>query len=365
MSNINFVALDFETATSRRASACEVGLTFVEAGEIKLSDSWFIQPPLNMFDDMSISIHGIKPSDTANAPSFAEQWDKLSACLKGKTVVAHYAPFDMGVIREECQSNRLPYPNFRFVCSCALSRFVVPGMYSYSLEPLCHHFGIETDIYHRAYDDSKMAAKLMLTLCEKAKVDSIDELLEKYRYRYGSFEADLYKPFHRIRDYSNKPNLDQFDREYQADEADFDDENPFYDKEVVFTGTLYRSRQEMMQMLLDIGGRTKDSVTKSTDYLVVGQQDFRVVGDSGMSGKQKKAMQMIEKGHHITVISEADFCEMMGKDLWKPRPKQKKSIFIESLSEEEEEINYRYYILADPTVEESPIFKRMKAEGRI
>lgn len=310
--NINFVALDFETATSSRASACEVGLTFVESGEIKLSDSWLIQPPLNIFDDMNISVHGINPSDTANAPSFAEQWDKLSSCLDGKTVVAHYAPFDMGVIREECQSNRLPYPKFRFVCSCALSRFVVPGLYSYSLEPLCHHFGIETDIYHRAYDDSKMAAELMLALCEKAKVDSIEELLEKYSYRYGSFETDLYKPFHRIRDYSNKPNLDQFAKEYQADEAGFDDENPFYDKEVVFTGKMYRPRQDMMRMVMDIGGRTKDNLTKTTDFLVVGQQDFRIVGEDGMSGKQEKAIKMIEKGAPLQVLSEAEFMMMIG-----------------------------------------------------
>lgn len=365
MSNINFVTLDFETATSNRASACEVGLAFVENGEIVKSESWFIKPYCNRFDEVNISIHGITPDMTASAPSFAEQWGTLSSRLKGKTVVAHYAPFDMGVIRDECDSNRLHYPECRFICSCALARFVMPGHYSYGLEPLCHHFGIDTFNHHRGEDDAVMTAKLLLQLCAKAKVDTIDELLEKYRYRYGSFEADTYKPFHRLRDYSNKLNLDQFAKDYQADETGFDDENPFYDKEVVFTGTMYRSRQEMMRMLLDIGGRTKDSVTKSTDYLVVGQQDFRIVGEDGMSGKQKKAMQMIKKGHHITIISEADFCEMMGKDLWKPRPKRNKSIIIEALSEEEEEINYRYYILADPTVEESPVFKRMKAEGRI
>lgn len=37
MSGITFTALDFETATSQRASVCEVGLAFVENGEIGMS----------------------------------------------------------------------------------------------------------------------------------------------------------------------------------------------------------------------------------------------------------------------------------------------------------------------------------------
>lgn len=37
MSDLTFIALDFETATSQRASVCEVGLAFVENGEIGIS----------------------------------------------------------------------------------------------------------------------------------------------------------------------------------------------------------------------------------------------------------------------------------------------------------------------------------------
>lgn len=312
MNNIDFIALDFETATSNRASACEVGLAFVEGGEIVNSEAWFIKPFCNRFDEMNISIHGITPDMTSTAPSFAEQWETLSCRLKGKTVVAHYAPFDMGVIRDECDSSHLQYPECRFICSCALARFVMPGHYSYGLEPLCHHFGIDTFNHHRGEDDAVMTAKLLLQLCAKAKVDTIDELLEKYRYRYGSFEPEIYKPFHRLRDYSNKLSLDQFCKEYDADPSSYDEENPFYNKEVVFTGKMYRPRQDMMRMVMDIGGRTKDSLTKTTDFLVVGQQDYRIVGEDGMSGKQEKAMKMIEKGSSLQLLSEAEFLMMIG-----------------------------------------------------
>ena len=45
MSNINFVALDFETATASRASVCEVGLCFVRDGQIMSSPSYLMRPP--------------------------------------------------------------------------------------------------------------------------------------------------------------------------------------------------------------------------------------------------------------------------------------------------------------------------------
>ena len=59
--------------------------------------------------------------------------------------------------------------------------------------------------------------------------------------------------------------------------------------------------------MAEVGGIPTDNVTAKTDVLVVGQQDYRVVGDSGMSGKQKKALQLLEKGKDIEILSETEF----------------------------------------------------------
>ena len=312
MSNsLSFIALDFETATSQRASACEVGMAFVKDGKIGASPSYLIQPIGNRYDGANIAVHGIAPDMTEFSPHFEDIWPPIADTLRDETIVAHYAPIDMGVIREECERCGIPYPQFRFVCTCALARFVVPGFYSYGLEPLCQHFGIVTEGHHRAGTDALMTAKLMLRLCEIAEVNTIDELLEKYHYRYGNFDGSSYKPFKHLRNRSNEYTPDQFAKEYQADASGFEEENPFYNKEVVFTGTMNRPRQEMMRMVMDIGGRTKDSLTRTTDFLVVGQQDFRIVGEEGMSGKQKKAMEMIAKGSPLQVLSEAEFLMMI------------------------------------------------------
>ena len=89
-----------------------------------------------------------------------------------------------------------------------------------------------------------------------------------------------------------------------------DEGNYFYGKTVCFTGKCqFSTRQELLQKVMDIGGIPSNSVTNSTDVLVVGQQDYRVVGDSGQSSKQKKATQLLEKGQDIEILSEAEFLD--------------------------------------------------------
>lgn len=87
-----------------------------------------------------------------------------------------------------------------------------------------------------------------------------------------------------------------------------DEANYFYGKNVCFTVTcMYGVRKELLQKIKDVGGIPSDSVTKKTEVLVVGQQDYRVVGDSGMSNKQKKAIQLLENGQDIEILSETEF----------------------------------------------------------
>ena len=63
----------------------------------------------------------------------------------------------------------------------------------------------------------------------------------------------------------------------------------------------------MLQKVKDVGGIPMDTVTKDTNVLVVGQQDYRVVGEDGMSSKQKKALKLLEKGNDIEILSETEF----------------------------------------------------------
>ena len=79
--------------------------------------------------------------------------------------------------------------------------------------------------------------------------------------------------------------------------ADLDPDHPLFGRTVAFTGPLVSmERSEAMQRVADVGGRPADSVTKKTDFLVVGGRYFDVF--SHKTTKLQKATEMIAKGSH-------------------------------------------------------------------
>ncbi|MEZ4904535.1 MAG: exonuclease domain-containing protein [Spirosomataceae bacterium] len=79
---MDFITLDFETATSQRDSPCEIGLTFVSGGQIVETKSWLIKPMYDEFDYFNILIHGIRPEHVADKPEFNELWTEINLSWK-------------------------------------------------------------------------------------------------------------------------------------------------------------------------------------------------------------------------------------------------------------------------------------------
>ena len=82
---------------------------------------------------------------------------------------------------------------------------------------------------------------------------------------------------------------------------------------VIFTGTLQSmTRKEASQIILNLGGIIGNGVTKDTDFLVLGEQDYkRLATGSTISSKMKKAYKYHEEGTGIQIISEDDFLRMI------------------------------------------------------
>ena len=116
-----FVAIDFETATTRRDSACAVGLAACCGGRIVLSRIYLIRPPAARFT--FTGLHGLDWDDVRDAPTFAELWPTLRAWIDDAAfVAAHNAAFDRSVLRACCARYRLRAPRTRFVCTVDIAR---------------------------------------------------------------------------------------------------------------------------------------------------------------------------------------------------------------------------------------------------
>ena len=70
-------------------------------------------------------------------------------------------------------------------------------------------------------------------------------------------------------------------------------------------------RKEAMQLVANLGGINGDSVTKKTNYLILGNNDYCKAIRDGKSNKQKKAEKLKLEGHDIEILPETVFYELL------------------------------------------------------
>ncbi|MBS1572599.1 MAG: 3'-5' exonuclease [Bacteroidetes bacterium] len=178
---MNFCAIDFETATNERNSACEVGLCMVENNKIVSTKSWLIRPPsFPHFNRHNIAVHGIYPSDVANSPTFADIWQELHQIIGNKMLVAHNASFDAGVLRGCLEYYNIPKPELQYVCSVQIARKSWLGLPSYSLGNLARQHEISFN-HHRAGDDAEVCAKISLLAFQELMIGRDEDVQMKLK----------------------------------------------------------------------------------------------------------------------------------------------------------------------------------------
>lgn len=184
---MDFLALDFETATSQPDSPCELGIAVVRGGVVRQVRNWLIKPPQwPYFSPYNIAVHGITPQDVAGAPRWQQIWNEVSDLLHEQVVVAHNAAFDMNVLRSTLAAHGLAHPTFEYFCSVSMSRKVWPGRASYGLRPMCDMHGISFK-HHRAGNDAEATAELVLRATDLRPSFDIMQFLLDLKVKRGAF----------------------------------------------------------------------------------------------------------------------------------------------------------------------------------
>jgi DNA polymerase III subunit epsilon len=187
---MRWAALDFETATSSRASACALGVVVVEDGRELHRQAWLIRPPHNEYQRGNIAIHGIRPSDTEDAPEFPQVWAEAMQLVGSRTIVAHNASFDVGVIRRCCEHYDLAAPDLRYLCTVGLSRRTWPQLSAHKLPIVAAHVGALLD-HHDALSDAAACSSILRACLDAAGVASVDELAAHHALREQRVALEL------------------------------------------------------------------------------------------------------------------------------------------------------------------------------
>ena len=175
---MDFCALDFETATHQKNSACELGICIVQDSKIIETKTWLIKPPcFPYFHQKNIEIHGILPSEVKDAPTFGDIWHEVQELMYGTLMIAHNASFDVGVLKGCLEHYGMFTPKLNYLCSIQLAKKSWDNLPKYGLKHLAEYHNIQFK-HHRAGDDAEVCAKIALLAFEKLLLNSNSDVNE-------------------------------------------------------------------------------------------------------------------------------------------------------------------------------------------
>lgn len=301
---VDTVVIDFETANERRGSPCAFGYVQLDGTEVVGSGSFLIRPPEFRFEGFNVHLHGITAEMCESAPPWPETLERIEAIVGSAVVVAHYSPFDIGVIRDACAATDTECPELHFACTCQMSRIVWPGYGSYCLPDVAVIAGCDLANHHQAEDDALAAAGIALAAARLQGCSSFPDLLRHLGIRPGTLVGGFYTR-------STMPESRRVPRVPSQGVA-FDPEHPFYGRNVVFTGGLMSmTRTVAQQAIVDVGGRAMTSVGKKADYVVVGGEFHGLLAGHDHSHRHEQALSLRERGSELELLNEVEFLALL------------------------------------------------------
>ena len=181
--NLNFNAIDVETANSRTSSICQVGVVRVIEGRVNSCFSTLVDPEEH-FNSFNVRLHGIGHAEVHCAPAFDDVFAELFDWLDGGVLVSHTF-FDRSALDGAARKYGLPIVPVTWLDSVAIARRAWPekrGRGGYRLAKLAADLGISFK-HHDALEDAKAAAGVVLYACLETGKDIDDWVKECGRLR--------------------------------------------------------------------------------------------------------------------------------------------------------------------------------------
>ena len=171
-----YIVFDVETPNRYNNRMSAIGITVIEHEKITESFFSYVNPE-TYFDDFNTQLTRIDENIVSDAPTFPELWEEIEPLFSSGFLVAHYAVFDMGVLKKCLWDYGIFWKDVAYYCcTVQIGRKLLPGI-SHKLDFMCDYYGIDLD-HHKADSDSRAAAEILLRYMQSG-VDA-----RKYVSRY-------------------------------------------------------------------------------------------------------------------------------------------------------------------------------------
>lgn len=261
-----------------------------------------VQPPAyedGIYIDPYIeALTGITNAMLADAPTASDVLPLFLEFLKEDIILGYNVSFDVNFLYDACVDYLDKALQNDYVDVLRLAKKICPNLPQHRLKDMTTHYSINRLQAHRTISDCEATEQVY----RKLLVDGIAQ--------YGS-EEGVKQTFKRHRT-TYSPGVRAAD--IVGDENKAQPECPIYQQHCCITGKLeYYTRKEAMQLIADLGGINDDNVTKATNFLILGNNDYCTTIKDGKSSKQKKAEAARLKGQDIEIMPESVFYDMIAE----------------------------------------------------
>lgn len=294
----SFIVLDIETTgyLPEWDHIIEVGAIKYDHGVEIARFSSLVQPPSvdgEYIDPYITELTGITNEMLASAPAIENILPELYDFLGSSIIIGHNVNFDINFLYDNFEEVLEKPLSNDFIDTMRLSRNLHPEEKHHRLSDLCERYALDYSSAHRSIKDCELT------------FSCYNKLLSEINDTFDNFDSFLQS---RIKHSSQGVKA----KDIHSEKTDFDITHPLYGKVCVFTGTLEKLlRKEAMQLVANLGGINGDSVTKKTNYLILGNNDYCKTLKDGKSSKQKKAEKLKLEGNDIEILPETVFYELL------------------------------------------------------
>lgn len=280
----NYCVLDLETTglSPNYDSIIEIGIIKVKENKIVDKYNSLINPGF-LINEYITSITGITNEMLKGKPKIIDLKKEVLNFIGNDVLVGHNISFDVSFLQkgfnEELKNE--------YIDTLQFCRKLFKELSHHRLTDMSNYLEISRN-EHRSMSDCLCTKELYDCIKEKMKNDGleINDIFAKRNYSSKNIDIHAIKP----------------------DNIEIDEDNFFYNKHCVFTGKLEKMiRKDSMQLVVNVGGILDNSVTKKTNYLILGNNDYCSSIKDGKSSKHKKAEKYKLEGQDIEIIDEDTF----------------------------------------------------------
>lgn len=280
----DYCVIDLETTglSTYFDEIIEIALIKVRNDKIVEEYSQLIKP-INRIAPFITELTGISNEMVENMPVIEEVSDSVLSFIGDDIILGHNTSFDINFLKVGCSKQI----DNKYMDTLQFARKLYPELKHHRLKDLSDYLKISKN-KHRALADCITTKELYDQIKLKMNIENIeiDNLWTK-----------------EITNKDFKPTNDNIDQD-----------GFFYGKHVVFTGTLERMpRSSAKQLVVNLGAVLDNTVTKATNYLILGSTEYNTILSGKKSSKQIKAERLKLDGQDIDIIDEYTFYDLIEK----------------------------------------------------